>query len=679
MLAGARRARVGDAHDTMKPETLTRWTVENSVDLYGIRNWGAGYFDVNERGEIVVRPSRQSDKPAVSLLDIVSGLKDRGFDMPVLLRFSDILDSRLALLHDAFNKAMGEAGYLGGYRGVYPIKVNQQQQVVEAIARRGRRFHHGLEAGSKAELIAVLAYMDDPEALIVCNGYKDEEFVDLALHALKMGLHTVLVIEMPEELTLVAERAARLNVRPRLGVRCKLSTKAGGHWNDSGGDRSMFGLDAAQIITVVDGLRARGLLDSLEMLHYHLGSQIPNIRNIQSGCAEAARIYTSLVREGARMGYFNVGGGLAVDYDGSHTNFAGSSNYTVDEYAADIVEGVMKICDSSGVAHPTLVSESGRALVAHHSVLLFNVLGVSRADDGGDAPLALPDGAPAAVARLAEIEGSLSQRNLQESFHDAVFWRDECRSLFDHGLLSLRERALAQRFFWRIVQRIANGIRDRKYIPDELEGIDSALADVYHANFSVFQSLPDSWAIEQLFPVAPIHRLNECPTQLGIISDITCDCDGKITRFVDLQDVSPTLRLHAWTGGAYYLGVFLVGAYQETLGDLHNLFGDTNIVSLSVGENGAIEYEEEFAGDTVADVLTYVEYDPPDMLERVRNQAENAVRQGRITPQERREILSAYEAGLRGYTYFEAGDGAATEPSNGGETPPAAAGPVTNS
>ncbi len=635
-----------------KPDTLTRWTVENAVELYGIRNWGAGYFDVSEKGEVIVRPSRQPDGVGVSLLDIVHGLRDRGFNMPVLLRFDDILDSRIALLNEAFGRAIREAGYRNVYRGVYPIKVNQQQQVVEKMSSGGRRYHYGFEAGSKGELIAVLAYMDDPEALIICNGYKDEEFVDLALYGLKMGLRTVLVIEMPEELTLILDRAARLNVRPCLGVRCKLSARGGGHWTESGGDRSMFGLTSSQIIDAVDRLREGGLLDCLQMLHYHIGSQVPNIRNIQGACREAARIYVNLVKEGARMGYFNAGGGLAVDYDGSHTNFASSSNYALDEYAADVVEGVMKIADEAGVDHPLLVSESGRAVVAHHSVLLFNVLAVSRFESG-TLPETLPGDASEPLRNIMEVCRGFSVKNLQESYHDAVYYRDEIRSLFEHGLISLRERALGERVFWNIIVRVAEAAGGSKYVPDELEGIQAALADVYHSNFSVFQSLPDVWAIDQLFPVIPIHRLNECPTRVGTIADITCDCDGKISRFVDLKDVSPVLRLHDMNGAEYYLGVFLAGAYQETLGDLHNLFGDTNVVNIRVGANGEIIYVREFDGDTVADVLSYVEYTPSEMIERVRNTAERAVQQGLLAPQDRRQILDAYENGLRGYTYFE--------------------------
>lgn len=636
----------------MKPEALTRWTSNDSAELYGVRNWGAGYFDVSESGEVIVRPKGKSSEECISIMRIIEGLKARGIGMPVLLRFGDILASRIAAINLSFQKAISDAGYKSVFRGVYPIKVNQQQQVLEDVVAYGRPFHYGLEAGSKPELITALAYNQDRESLIVCNGYKDEEFIDLALYANKMGMQTILVIEMPSELPMILDRAQTMNVRPRIGVRAKLATRGGGHWNESGGDRSQFGLNAAQIIDLVDHLRSRGMLDCLEMLHYHLGSQIPNIRSIQAGIVEAGRMYVDLVREGARMGMLNVGGGLAVDYDGSHSNFASSANYTIDEYAADIVEGIMRQTDEAGVPHPMIVSESGRATVAHHSVLLFDIFDVSRFESDA-LPESLPATAHENLHRLLEVGKSLTPKNAQECYHDAVFYRDEIRTLFNQGGVTLRDRALAERMFWSIINRIAVEIRDRKYVPDELEDLESAIADVYFGNFSVFQSLPDSWAIEQLFPIMPINRLGDAPTRKAVLADITCDCDGKIDRFIDLHDVKRTLPLHELNGRDYYLGVFLVGAYQETLGDLHNLLGDTNVVSVKLGEGGAIEFAEEIAGDTVADVLSYVEYDVQDLVELMRKTAEQAVRSGKITPEERREIMAAYENGLRGYTYFE--------------------------
>ncbi len=637
----------------MKQPPFERWTCAKSAELYGIRNWGAGYFEISDNGEAVVRLRGLNDEVQVSFMDIVAGLKERGLDMPVLLRFGDILDSRIAMLNESFAAAISEYGYQGHYRGVYPIKVNQQQQVIEEIAEFGRRYHHGFETGSKAELIAALAYMSDREAYIICNGYKDEEFIDLALCGQKMGLQLMLVIEMPGELQLILERAARLDVRPRIGVRVRLSTRAGGHWTDSGGDRSMFGLNTSQIIDIVDQLREKDMLDCLQLLHYHLGSQIPNIRDIRAGISEACRFYADLVREGAAMGLLDIGGGLAVDYDGSHTNFPGSRNYSLNEYCADIIEVIMQGCNEAGIPHPNIISESGRATVAYYSVLLFNILDVSRFYTH-DIPASLPEGSHELLRNLMEVSEAITSKNIQECFHDALHYRDEVRSRFMHGTISLRQRAISEQIFWGILTRIAQEIRGRKYVPDELQNLDTALADVYYGNFSVFQSLPDSWAIEQLFPIMPVHRLAEAPTHKAILADITCDCDGKIDRFIDLHDVKNCLPLHTLKDNEdYILGAFLVGAYQETLGDLHNLMGDTNVVSVRIREDGHVEYTREIIGDTVSDVLSYVEYDPKEMVDRVRKLAEDAVRSGRISPRDRRYIMEAYQNGMRGYTYYE--------------------------
>jgi len=637
----------------MKPEALVRWTLENATELYGIRNWGTGYFDISEKGEVIVRPGGSASPLSISIIDLISGLKARGHNMPVLLRFADILSCRIAQLHECFNNAIRDYRYQGAYRGVYPIKVNQQKQVVAEIVEFGRPFHHGLEAGSKAELLAAMAFMEDPEALIICNGYKDEEFIDLALNSLKMGQQIIIVIERQEELPLILERAAQKKIRPRLGVRVKLSSRAGGHWDGSGGDRSMFGINAAQVIKMIDQLRKANMLDCMQMLHYHLGSQISNIRKIRSALHEACRFYTEMAKEGAAMGMINIGGGLAVDYDGSHTNFASSRNYTEQEYAADVVESIMTVTNEAGIPHPTIISESGRALVAQHSVLVFNVLSSSRFEPLGSADQ-IPEKYNSMLQNLLEVRNSLSTKNLQECYHDAVYYRDEIRSLFEHGNLSLRERAFAENIFWDIICRIGAESKERKYVPEELQGVEAAIADLYYCNFSVFQSLPDSWAVDQLFPVMPIHRLNEMPCRQATLADITCDSDGKIDRFIDLHDVKPTLPVHELRENEdYYLGVFLVGAYQETLGDLHNLMGDTNVLHVRVDQDGHVQYAHEIAGDTVADVLSYVEYDTRDMIENVRSIAEKAVRDNRITPEERREIMTAYENGMRGYTYFE--------------------------
>lgn len=632
---------------------MERWTSDRSRELYGIRNWGAGYFDVSEKGEVQVLPGGKNGGNPVSLMEIVSGLEERGLNMPVLLRIENILDARIKSLHEAFGRAIKEAEYENVYRGVYPIKVNQQEQVVEEIARYGSIYHHGLEAGSKAELIAAISFMKDPEAYVICNGYKDEEFVDLGLLALKMGVRCVFVIESMQELPLIVARAEELNVRPILGVRMKLASRASGRWTESGGDNSVFGLNTAQVIDVVDMLREKEMLDCLQLLHYHLGSQIPNIRDIRAAVTEAARIYCGLVQEGATMGALDLGGGLAVDYDGSNSNFAGSRNYTVAEYAADIVEVVKKTLDESAVSHPVIITESGRATVAYYSVLLFNILDVSKFESHPP-PEKLPDNAPEYLQNLFDIPRGMTTKNVQESYNDAIYYRDEIRQLFKHGNINLRDRALGEQMFWHIMMRVKGLIRQMKYVPDEFAGLDKKLADVYYGNFSVFQSLPDAWAIDQLFPIMPIHRLDETPNRQGIIADITCDCDGKIDRFIDMHDVADTLALHELRPDEeYYLGAFLVGAYQETLGDLHNLLGDTNVVSVRIDDDGAIHYEREIEGDSVEDVLSYVEYQPKSIITRIRAMAEQAVNQGRISAKERRSVMTAYTNGLRGYTYFE--------------------------
>lgn len=637
-----------------KTELLGRWSKEKSEELYGIKNWGAGYFSISDTGEVLVNPYKEVESAAVSLMDIVSGVRDRGLDMPVLLRFENLLDSQISFLNNSFGDAMKKLNYQGEYRGVYPIKVNQQQQVVEEVTKFGQRYHHGLEVGSKAELIAALSLMKDKEACLICNGYKDEEFIDLGLYAVKMGYKCFFVIEIPSELDLVIERSQVLGVEPNIGIRIKLSAKAGGYWTESGGDRSIFGLNVSQAIEVVDTLREKNMLHCLKLLHYHLGSQIPNIRDIRSAVLEATRVYAELAREGAAMGYLDLGGGLAVDYDGSNTNYSFSRNYTVEEYCSDIVEAVMSILDPSGVPHPVIVTESGRTTVAYYSVLLFNVLHVEKFEEYRDVPNKLDENTSEQIKNLFDVNKNLTQKNIQECYNDALYYRDEIRDMFKHGRLSLRERAFSEKIFWNIINQIAKEKQKLKNSPPDLEDIENAIADIYYCNFSVFQSIPDSWAIDQLFPIMPLHRLLELPKRNAIIADITCDCDGKIDRFIDLHDVKSTLPLHeVKKEDDYCLGVFLVGAYQETLGDLHNLFGDTNVVSVRIHPDGTYDLVKEIHGDSVADVLSYVEFDPKDMLVRFRETAEAAVREGLISAADRREIMFAYDSGLQGYTYYE--------------------------
>ena len=628
----------------------TDWSVESSAELYGIPNWGADYFSVSRKGEVLVHP--HGNGVGVSLRKIIDGLDDRGLDMPVLLRLSDILDSRIQKLHESFAKAIAEFEYDGHYRGVYPVKVNQQQQVLEEITQFGARYHHGLEAGSKPELIAALAYMHDTEAYLICNGYKDAEFVDLGLYARKMGIQCIFVVENPTELELIIERSRALDIKPIIGVRLKLSTQASGHWNESGGERSVFGLNPSQVCDLMDTLREEGMLDCLQLLHYHVGSQIPNVRDIREAVVEACRVYIGMVNEGAPMGILDLGGGLAVDYDGSHSDSASSRNYGLDEYCMAIVENITSTLDESGVKHPDIVTESGRATVAYYSILLFNILDESRFEIT-ELPQTLDEDAHELLQNLMTVVDVLEVKNAQECYHDAFYYRDEIHQRFKRGAMTLRERALAGEIFWHIVTRIAALTKEMEFVPEELQKLPAMLADIYYGNFSLFQSLPDVWAIDQLFPIIPIHRLDEKPSREVVLSDITCDCDGMIDHFVGKHATRETLPLHDLTKEEYYLGVFLVGAYQETLGDLHNLLGDTNVVTVRVDYEGNPQFTRELEGDSVADVLSYVEYDPKRMIRRVRQLAEEAIANDRISPKDRRRIMDAYEEGMRGYTYFE--------------------------
>lgn len=637
----------------LQNEKLTRWTIENAFDLYSVHNWGAGYFSIAENGDLMITPKIENSKKSISIMDIISGSRERGLDMPVLIRVENFLDQQISLLHKSFRKAITQFNYQGEYRGVYPIKVNQQEQVIDEITRFGSQYHHGLEAGSKAELIAAIGMMKDLQACIICNGYKDEEFIDLALYSMKLGFNCFLVLEMTSELPVILNRARKLNIDPKIGIRLKLPIRASGHWGESGGERNLFGLNTTEIIEVVDTLKKEKMLNSLQLVHYHLGSQIPNIREIRTGVAEACRFYAELVKEGAPMGYLDLGGGLAVDYDGSQTNFPSSRNYTLDEYCADIIEIVMANLDENGISHPTIITESGRATVAYYSMLLFNVLDVSKFDAPA-LPPKIPKEAPEMILNLKEVIDTLNVKNIQQSYNDALYYKDEIQQQFRHGKITLRQRALGENIFWNIVNQVAKESRKLRQVPVELEGIDAVLADIYYCNFSVFQSLPDSWAINHLFPIMPIHRLNEMPTRRAILADITCDCDGKIDRFIDMHDVRTTLPVHELKPKQeYYLGIFLVGAYQETLGDLHNLLGDTNIITIRINEDSTYDFVKELEGDSVSDVLSYVEYDPKTLLVRFRETAENAVREGKISGAERHRIMKAYENGLRGYTYFE--------------------------
>ncbi len=633
-------------------DVLNKWDNKKSNELYSIGSWGQGYFYTKENGELYVTPTKDETK-GISVLDIIKGIEERGFDMPVLLRFENILDNQIRILNETFKKSIDKLEYKGSYRGVYPVKVNQQQQVIHEIAKFGEKYHHGFEVGSKPELIAALSEMVDQEANIICNGYKDSEFIDLGLLAKKLGYRVFFVIEMPGEAEIIIKRARALNIEPNIGIRIKLSSKASGHWTGSSGDRSIFGLNISQVIETVDYLKEEGMLSSLKLMHYHLGSQIPNIRDIRIAVLEAARVYAELVKAGATMGYLDLGGGLAVDYDGSNTNFNSSRNYSTEEYCSDIVEAVMTVMDGNNIQHPVIITESGRAIVAYYSMLVFNVLDVTKFEHDIISE-SIPENMNEQVINLFEVYKELGIKNLQESYNDALYYRELIKDMFNHGNLNIRERAFGEKVYWNLMYKIAQLVDKMKKIPPELEDLETALADIYYCNFSVFQSIPDSWAIEQLFPIIPIHRLNEEPTRNAILADITCDCDGEIKQFIDVHDIKKTLPLHELKSEEnYYIGVFLVGAYQETLGDLHNLFGDTNVVSIRVNDDRGYEFVNEIQGDTVEDVLNYVEFDTKRIRNSLRKKAEVAVKENKITPNERKSILESFENGLRGYTYYE--------------------------
>jgi arginine decarboxylase len=636
-----------------KGERLPKpWSVADAVETYGIREWGNNYFHISDDGHVLVTPPGRAEH-TINLKALVDEVRQRGVGLPLLLRFSDILRSRIDELNHAFQSAIAEYGYKGAYRGVYPIKVNQERQVVEEVVRFGRPYHHGLEAGSKPELLAVLAMLDDEEALIICNGYKDEDYIETALLGSKMGRRIILVVEKPSELPLIARVAHKTRVRPHLGMRAKLSTRGAGRWEASGGDHAKFGLSARELLEAVEFLRQHGLLDTFELLHFHLGSQISNIRHIKEGLREAGRFYCELVKMGAPLCYLDVGGGLGVDYDGSQTNFPSSINYTLQEYANDVVYAIMEMCEEAGIAHPTVVSESGRATVAHHCVLVVDVLGVSEFRTR-PLPSTPAEDAHAVVWNLHDTYRELTSKNLLEAYHDAMQYKDESLTLFALGHLSLEERVLAEDYFWGICQKLLRLTRDMEDIPEELEGLERLLADTYFCNFSLFQSIPDAWAVNQLFPIMPIHRLSEEPSRRAVLADITCDSDGKIDAFIDRRDVKHVLELHPANGEEYYLGFFLVGAYQEILGDLHNLFGDTNTVHVSIAANGEYRLDRVVAGDTVTDVLQYVSYSREELLTRLRSTIERALQAKRITLEDSRQLLRIYEAGLSSYTYLEA-------------------------
>lgn len=625
------------------------WSIEDSENQYRIKGWGEPYFSINAAGHVTVSP-RGDRGGSLDLFELVNALRDRNLALPLLIRFSDILEDRIERLNACFAKAIARYNYDGGYRGVFPIKCNQQRHLVEDLVKFGKPYQFGLEAGSKPELMIALATLDTPGSLIICNGYKDREYIETAILAQKLGQTPIIVLEQIEEVELAIEAAQSLGIEPNLGVRAKLNSRGMGRWGGSSGDRAKFGLTIPEIIMMVDRLREAKMLNCLQLLHFHIGSQISSISVIKEAINEASKIYVELTQLGANMRYLDVGGGLGVDYDGSQTNFHASKNYNIQNYANDIVAEVKDACAEKKIPVPTLVSESGRAIASHQSVLIFDVLGTSEVRTELPHP---PDEKEHAVIRnLWETYNSINSENFQEAYHDVTQFKEEALNRFNLGYLSITERARAEQFYWASCRKILDIINDQEYVPDDLEDLEQMMSSIYYVNMSVFQSAPDSWAIDQLFPIMPIHRLGEEPTRRGILADLTCDSDGKIDQFIDLRDVKPVLELHHLKKNKpYYLGLFLGGAYQEIMGNLHNLFGDTNAVHIKLTPKG-YQIEHVVKGDTMKEVVSYVQYDAEDLVENIRKKSEQALQDKRITLQESQRLLQNYERSLDRYTYL---------------------------
>jgi arginine decarboxylase len=631
------------------PDAKTPWTIEASEELYRISGWGDPYFSINAVGHVTVSPKGDRGG-SLDLFELTNALKQRNLGLPLLIRFSDILEDRIERINSAFAKAIARYNYPGVYKGVFPVKCNQQRHLVEDLVRFGEPHQFGLEAGSKPELMIALATLKTPGALLICNGYKDREYIETAMLARRLGKTPIIVLEQIEEVGIAIEASQKLGIKPILGVRAKLSAKGIGRWGVSAGDRAKFGLTIPEIIQTVTQLKAANMLDCLQLLHFHIGSQISSITVIKDALREAGQIYIELVRLGANMQFMDVGGGLGVDYDGSRTNFHASKNYSIQNYANDVVAAVKDACTIANIPFPTLVSESGRAIASHQSVLVFDVLGTS--DVPAEEPEPVQDHEHLITRNLYETYTSINEDNFQEMFHDATQFKEEAVNLFGFGYLGLPERARAERLYWSCCQKILAIARQLDYVPDDLEDLEKIMASLYYMNLSVFQSAPDSWAIDQLFPIMPIHRLNEEPTKRATLADLTCDSDGKIDQFIDLRDVKSVLELHPLKSDeSYYLGMFLNGAYQEIMGNLHNLFGDTNTVHIHLTPKG-YHIEHVVKGDTMKEVLGYVQYDSEDMIESIRQQTEHALADRSITLQESQLLLKNYENSLSGYTYL---------------------------
>ena len=630
---------------------MKKWTIEDSKELYNINGWGINYFSVNEKGNVYFSPCK--DETQIDLREVMDELALRDVTPPVLLRFPDILDNRIEKTASCFSKAAKEYDYKGENFVIYPIKVNQMQPVVEEIISHGKKFNLGLEAGSKPELHAVIAVQCQSDSLIICNGYKDQSYIELALLAQKMGKRIFIVVEKLNELETIARAAKKLNVKPNLGIRIKLASSGSGKWEESGGDASKFGLTSSELLDALEMLDKKGMRDCLRLIHFHIGSQITKIRRIQAALREASQFYIQLHKMGYNVDFVDCGGGLGVDYDGTRSPSSESSvNYSIQEYVNDCIYTFVDASNKNGIQHPNLITESGRSLSAHHSVLVIDVLETASLPEMSE-DFEPAENAHQLVKDLYEIWDNLNPRTMLEDWHDAEQIREEALDLFNHGIIDLKTRAEVESMYWSVTHEINSLTKNMKHVPEELRRLDKLLADKYFCNFSLFQSLPDSWAIDQLFPIVPIQRLNERPTRSATLQDITCDSDGKIANFVTNRHVSHILPVHALRRNEpYYLGVFLVGAYQEILGDMHNLFGDTNAVHISV-KDGSYHIDQIIDGETVEEVLAYVQYNPRKLVRQLEIWVTKSGKQGKISLEEGKEFLSNYRSGLYGYTYLE--------------------------
>src|SRR5689334_22903844 len=629
------------------------WDVESAIATYNVDRWGGDYFTVNGNGNVEVRPLQDAGG-SIDILGVVSEARARGLAFPLVIRFQDLLRHRVESVNKAFQAAISEFGYRGTYRGVFPIKVNQLREVVEEIVDAGQQFHFGLEAGSKPELVAALAMHKDPESLIVCNGYKDQAFIRIALLGRKLGKPTIIVVEKLEELEQTIRASKEVGVEPFIGIRVRLYSKGSGRWAPSGGENAKFGLDSTNLVAASEMLKAAGLAHCLKLVHFHVGSQVPDISTIKRAVREAARYYAKLSKLGHELGYLDVGGGLGVDYDGSRSDFDSSANYSLQEYANDVVWNIMDVCDSESVAHPAIVSESGRATVAHHSVLVVEAFG-SIEKTPSKLKVEANEKDHKLVADILDVKQRLKRGNRLESLHDIRQIKEESQHTFDLGLLDLESKAKIDTVYWQVAHQIVNMHRGLRYVPDEVKQLETSLGDQYICNFSVFQSLLDHWALGQLFPIMPIHRLTTPPDRHGTLVDITCDSDGRVCKFIDLQDVRETLPLHRiHPGEIYYLGVFMVGAYQDIMGDLHNLFGRVTEahVFLDPDEESGWYIEEVIEGSTIGQVLALTQWDKIELMRLVKLQVDAAIKSDRLKPNDAMKILADYERGLQGYTYL---------------------------